>query len=147
MRVMNDSAFDCTADYIVVGAGSAGGRDRNPMIHVPMGIRWVVGNPATDWRFRTQTQPELKGRSLNFPRGKTLGGTSAINGLAYVRGFPADYDAWAAAGCAVLFKERRAIGVEYVQGGQKHRARARRNAPTIMIAEKAADLIAKELST
>jgi len=112
--------FDISADYIVVGAGSAGcvlanrlteggertvllleagGPDRHPMIHVPMGIRWVVGNPATDWCYRTQPEHELQGRSLVFPRGKTLGGTSAINGLVYVRGFPADYDAWAAAGC------------------------------------------------
>ena len=107
-------------DYIVVGAGSAGcvlanrltagahevllleagGTDRYPMIHVPMGIRWVVGNPATDWCYRTEPEPNLHGRSLPFPRGRTLGGTSAINGLVYVRGFPADYDAWAAAGCA-----------------------------------------------
>jgi choline dehydrogenase len=113
-------AFDLSADYIIVGAGSAGcvlanrlseggkrtvllleagGRDRHPMIHVPMGIRWVVGNPTTDWCYRTQPERELHGRSLIFPRGKTLGGTSAINGLVYVRGFPADYDAWAAGGC------------------------------------------------
>jgi choline dehydrogenase len=113
--------FEASADYIVVGAGSAGcvlanrlseggertvllleagGPDRHPMIHVPMGIRWVVGNPATDWCYRTQPERELHGRSLIFPRGKTLGGTSAINGLVYVRGFPADYDAWAAAGCS-----------------------------------------------
>jgi choline dehydrogenase len=114
-------AFDRSADYLVVGAGSAGcvlanrlsadnrlsvllleagGADRNPMIRVPMGIRWVVGNPETDWCYRTQPERELNGRSLVFPRGKTLGGTSAINGLVYIRGFPADYDGWAAAGCS-----------------------------------------------
>lgn len=103
------------ADYVVIGAGSAGcvlanrlsadgasrvllleagGPDRSPFIHVPMGIRWVVGNPSTDWRYRTEPEPHLEGRSLIFPRGKTLGGTSAINGLVYVRGCPADYDAW-----------------------------------------------------
>ena len=113
--------FESSFDYIIVGAGSAGcvmanrlsagaaheillleagSADRHPMIHVPMGIRWVVGNPATDWRYRTEPEPNLNGRSLPFPRGRTLGGTSAINGLVYVRGFPADYDAWAAAGCA-----------------------------------------------
>src|SRR5579872_6128098 len=91
-------------DYVIVGAGSAGcvlanrlsadgrsevllleagGRDRHPMIHAPMGIRWVVGNPATDWCYRTEPEPHLKGRTLPFPRGRTLGGTSAINGLVY----------------------------------------------------------------
>jgi choline dehydrogenase len=117
---MYAAAFDSHVDYIVVGAGSAGcvlanrltesgtrsvllleagGPDRHPLIPVPMGIRWVINNPRTDWCYRTQPQQQLAGRSLIFPRGKTLGGTSAINGLVYVRGFPADYDGWAAAGC------------------------------------------------
>jgi choline dehydrogenase len=118
---MAPMVFDRSADYIIVGAGSAGcvlanrlsadnrlsvllleagGADRNPMIRAPMGIRWVVGNPATDWCYRTQPERELNGRSLVFPRGKTLGGTSSINGLVYIRGFPADYDGWSAAGCS-----------------------------------------------
>src|SRR3982074_2433354 len=62
----------------------AGGEARNPLIHVPMGIRWVVGNPDTDWCFRTESEPGLRGRSQAWPRGKTLGGTSSINGLVYV---------------------------------------------------------------
>ena len=121
MRVMSTATFESGVDYIIVGAGSAGcvlanrlseggrdsvllleagGADRHPMIHVPMGIRWVVGNPETDWCYRTEPQAGLAGRSLIFPRGKTLGGTSSINGLVYVRGFPADYDGWAAQGCS-----------------------------------------------
>jgi choline dehydrogenase len=107
-------------DFVIVGAGSAGcvlanrlssdpgnsvmlleagGEDRHPMIHVPMGIRWVVGNPETDWCFRTQPEPGLAGRTQGWPRGKTLGGSSSINGLVYVRGFPEDYDGWARGGC------------------------------------------------
>jgi choline dehydrogenase len=64
-----------------------------------MGIRWVVGNPQTDWCFRTESEPGLGGRTQAWPRGKTLGGTSSINGLVYVRGFPEDYNGWAREGC------------------------------------------------
>jgi len=103
------------ADYIVVGAGSAGcvlaarlsedpstrvllleagGRDSNPWIHIPVGYFKTMHNPATDWRYRTEPEPALNGRSLDWPRGKVLGGSSSINGLLYVRGQPQDYDHW-----------------------------------------------------
>ena len=102
-------------DYIVVGAGSAGcvlaarlsedpstrvllleagGNDTNPWIHIPVGYFKTMHNPATDWRYRTEPEPSLNGRSLDWPRGKVLGGSSSINGLLYVRGQPQDFDHW-----------------------------------------------------
>ncbi|MDD9800409.1 MAG: choline dehydrogenase [Gammaproteobacteria bacterium] len=106
-------------DYIIVGAGSAGcvlanrlsagggcsvllleagGRDRNPWIHIPVGYFKTMHNPATDWCHVTEPDPGINGRRMKWPRGKVLGGSSSINGLLYIRGHRADYDAWAAAG-------------------------------------------------
>ncbi|MCP4790228.1 MAG: choline dehydrogenase [Gammaproteobacteria bacterium] len=103
-------------DYIVVGAGSAGcalanrlsecGRyqvalleagptDWYPWIHVPVGYFKTMGNPLTDWGYQTQPCAGLNGRSLPWPRGRGLGGSSSINGLLYVRGQQQDYDDWA----------------------------------------------------
>ena len=102
-------------DYIVVGAGSAGcvlaarlsedpstrvllleagGRDSNPWIHIPVGYFKTMHDPATDWRYKTEPEPQLNGRTLEWPRGKVLGGSSSINGLLYVRGQPQDFDHW-----------------------------------------------------
>ena len=102
-------------DYIVVGAGSAGcvlaarlsedpstrvllleagGRDSNPWIHIPVGYFKTMHHPATDWCYRTEPEPQLDGRSLDWPRGKVLGGSSSINGLLYVRGQAQDFDHW-----------------------------------------------------
>ncbi len=106
-------------DYIVVGAGSAGcvlanrlsanpsirvllleagGRDLNPWIHIPVGYFKTLHNPNTDWRYQAEPDPGLNGRALDWPRGKTLGGSSSINGLLYVRGQKEDYDLWAQSG-------------------------------------------------
>ena len=102
-------------DYIVVGAGSAGcvlanrlsadsrntvavveagGPDSSPWIHVPVGYFKTMGNPKTDWCYQTAPDPGLNGRSIPWPRGKVLGGSSSINGLLYVRGQPRDFDQW-----------------------------------------------------
>ncbi|QKZ02270.1 GMC family oxidoreductase [Pseudomonas eucalypticola] len=110
-----------TFDYVIVGAGpagcllanrlsanpdvsvlllEAGGQDNYPWIHIPVGYLFCIGNPRTDWCFKTEAQPGLKGRSLSYPRGKVLGGCSSINGMIYMRGQAADYDAWAAQGNA-----------------------------------------------
>ena len=102
-------------DYVIVGAGSAGcalanrlsadpgktvllleagGNDDYFWIHVPIGYLYTMGNPRTDWCFKTEAEPGLNGRALNYPRGKVLGGCSAINGMIYMRGQAADYDMW-----------------------------------------------------
>ena len=104
-------------DYIIVGAGSAGcllanrlsrdpgarvllleaGRkDDYHWIHIPVGYLYCIGNPRTDWLYKTEAEAGLNGRSLVYPRGKTLGGCSSINGMIYMRGQARDYDHWAA---------------------------------------------------
>lgn len=73
----------------------AGGKDNYHWIHIPVGYLYCIDNPRTDWRFRTEPDAGLNGRSLIYPRGKTLGGCSSINGMIYMRGQARDYDAWA----------------------------------------------------
>ena len=102
-------------DYIIVGAGSAGcvlanrlsedagkkvllleagGKDDSFWINIPVGFSKLLNNPKYNWNFATQPEPNVKGRSIPIPRGKTLGGSSSINGMLYVRGNPLDYDTW-----------------------------------------------------
>jgi choline dehydrogenase len=103
-------------DHIVVGAGTAGcllanrlsadpkahvllleagGRDDYAWIHIPVGYLYCIGNPRTDWLFKTEPDAGLNGRALRYPRGKVLGGSSSINGMIYMRGQARDYDGWA----------------------------------------------------
>jgi len=110
---MADPAGDF--DYIIIGAGTAGcvlanrlsadpskrvllleagGNDRYVWIHIPVGYLYTMSNPRTDWCFMTEPEPGLNGRVLNYPRGKVLGGCTAINGMIYMRGQARDYDHW-----------------------------------------------------
>jgi choline dehydrogenase len=102
-------------DYIIVGAGSAGcllanrlsadpdkrvllleagGKDNWIWFHIPVGYLFAIGNPRSDWLFKTEPEEGLNGRSLNYPRGKAIGGSSSINAMIYMRGQAADYDHW-----------------------------------------------------
>ena len=102
-------------DYIVVGAGTAGcilanrlsadpanrvllleagGNDNWIWFHIPVGYLFAIGNPRSDWMFRTEAEPGLNGRALAYPRGKVIGGSSAINAMISMRGQAADYDHW-----------------------------------------------------
>jgi choline dehydrogenase len=108
-------------DYIIVGAGSAGcllanrlsadpatrvllleagGKDNWIWFHIPVGYLFAIGNPRADWMFKTEPEEGLNGRSLNYPRGKVIGGSSSINAMIYMRGQAADYDHWRQLGLA-----------------------------------------------
>ena len=102
-------------DYVIIGAGSAGcvlanrlsenadarvllleagGRDLNPLIHIPIGYGMTIKDPSVNWLFETEADPGTNGRTHTWPRGKVLGGSSSINGLLYIRGQSQDYDGW-----------------------------------------------------
>lgn len=104
-----------TFDYVIVGGGSAGcvlanrlsasrqnsvclleagGKDNWIWFHIPVGYLFAIGNPRSDWMFKTEMEPGLNNRVLNYPRGKVLGGCSAINAMIYMRGQREDYDSW-----------------------------------------------------
>lgn len=106
-------------DYVIVGAGSAGcvlanrltedGRhtvllleagppDTNPWIHVPIGYAKTMQHPVLNWGFHTEPEPQMNGRRIYWPRGRTLGGSSAVNGLIQIRGQTEDFDGWQALG-------------------------------------------------
>jgi choline dehydrogenase len=109
------AAIEGEYDYIIVGAGSAGcllanrlsadpdrrvlileagGRDNWIWFHIPVGYLFAIGNPRSDWCFKTAPEEGLNGRSLSYPRGKVIGGSSSINAMIYMRGQAADYDHW-----------------------------------------------------
>ncbi|MDB5948003.1 MAG: hypothetical protein JWQ33_3029, partial [Ramlibacter sp.] len=109
---MSDTSFD----YVIIGGGTAGcllanrlsadpkrrvllieagRRDDYHWIHIPVGYLYCIGNPRTDWLYNTEADAGLNGRQLRYPRGKTLGGCSSINGMIYMRGQARDYDQWA----------------------------------------------------
>ena len=87
----NRLSFDGTKRVLLI---EAGGRDNYHWIHIPVGYLYCIGNPRTDWLFKTEPDAGLNGRSLRYPRGKVLGGSSSINGMIYMRGQSRDYDQW-----------------------------------------------------
>ena len=112
----SENEGETTFDYIVIGGGTAGAlmanrlskdrrnrvllveagrRDDYHWIHIPVGYLYCIGNPRTDWLYSTEPDAGLNGRTLRYPRGKTLGGCSSINGMIYMRGQARDYDQWA----------------------------------------------------
>ncbi|MFD1558617.1 GMC family oxidoreductase [Paraburkholderia silviterrae] len=120
MPAMSDSStgrrLEGEFDYVIVGAGTAGcvlanrltqdpdisvllieagGKDDYHWIHIPVGYLYCIGNPRTDWLYKTAAEKGLNGRALSYPRGRVLGGSSSINGMIYMRGQREDYDAWA----------------------------------------------------
>lgn len=108
-------------DFIIVGAGTAGcvlanrlsreasnrvllleagGADRHPMIHIPLGFAFLMKDKNNNWCYRTEPEPQMHHRRIDWPRGKVLGGSSSINGMVYIRGHREDYDGWEQTGCA-----------------------------------------------
>lgn len=134
-------------DYIVVGAGSAGcvlanrltedGRysvllleagpeDSNPWIHVPIGYGKTMFNPVLNWCFSTEPDPNMNGRQIYWPRGRTLGGSSSVNGLIHIRGQNEDFDEWARLGARgwafhdiEKYFEKTLLSIEHIQSGNE----------------------------
>ena len=116
MAAVARAAANCYFEYVIIGAGTAGAlmanrlctdtkcrvllieagpRDNYHWIHIPVGYLYCIGNPRTDWLYNTEPDVGLNGRALRYPRGKTVGGSSSINGMIYMRGQSRDYDHWA----------------------------------------------------
>nr|WP_232375707.1 GMC family oxidoreductase [Mesorhizobium comanense] len=169
---MSQRADMGTFDYVIVGAGSsgcvlanrlsadpakrvllleAGGSDNYHWIHIPVGYLYCMGNPRTDWCYRTGEEPGLNGRSLAYPRGKVMGGCSSINGMIYMRGQAADYDQWRQLGnpgwgwddVLPLFRKsedhQRLDGAFHGQGGELRVERQRLSWPILDAVREAAE--------